>query len=459
MAGIGFELRKLLRDGSYISLLQAYGAAGIISSGPWGVSILGILAIGFMTSGGGLDLIFVSRFQVSVTYLMTVSLILTSPLQFFLTRFIADRLYENRRDLVLPNVLGAIAIVTVVSGVLASMVLVVLFDGSVAYRVLMMAGLVTLSNIWIVVVLLSALKAWRLIVLSFFGAYLLIVFAAHALRDSGVEGLLLGFVAGQALLLFVLLVRLVREYPSPRLLAFDFLRRDQVFPSLAVTGLLYNVAIWADKWIFWFNPDTSEQAIAPLRYSPIYDFPIFLAYLSIVPGMAVFLVRVETDFAEHYESFYSTIRNGGTLEEILRAKVLMVQAVRRGIYDIFKVQGMTILILLGLGGYLLEALGIPLLYRMLLNINLVAVGAQVLLMAILNVLFYFDQRRVVLGLALLFVLGNSVLTLLSQQLGPSFYGYGFAAAVILTSVVGLMSLSRVLEKLEYQTFMLQRVRC
>ena len=43
MAGIGFELRKLLRKRTYTGMLQAYAYAGIISSGPWVLSIVGIL--------------------------------------------------------------------------------------------------------------------------------------------------------------------------------------------------------------------------------------------------------------------------------------------------------------------------------------------------------------------------------------------------------------------------------
>lgn len=46
MAGIGFELRKLLKKQTYGGLLQAYAYAGIISSGPWVLSIVGILLIG-----------------------------------------------------------------------------------------------------------------------------------------------------------------------------------------------------------------------------------------------------------------------------------------------------------------------------------------------------------------------------------------------------------------------------
>ena len=69
-------------------------------------------------------------------------------------------------------------------------------------------------------------------------------------------------------------------------------------PSLVAVGLLYNLGIWADKFMFWFFPPTSQPIIGALRASLIYDLPVFLSYLSIIPGMAVFLVRIETDFVE-----------------------------------------------------------------------------------------------------------------------------------------------------------------
>jgi uncharacterized membrane protein len=50
MAGIGFELRKLLKRDSLLGLMQAYTYAGIIGSGPWVLSIVGILIIGLLSS-------------------------------------------------------------------------------------------------------------------------------------------------------------------------------------------------------------------------------------------------------------------------------------------------------------------------------------------------------------------------------------------------------------------------
>jgi uncharacterized membrane protein len=455
MAGIGFRLRNLMDSESYTGLLQAYSFASIISSGPWVLSIVGILLIGLLNTEKGYTQPFVGEFQISVTYLMAFSLLLTSPLQLMFTRFIADRVYEEKEDIVLPNLLGAILLVVIVSGSVAVILLSSLFSGSVLYRVLMLTGFVILSVIWIVVIILSGLKSYGGILLAFLVGYGITVLSSLKLKAFGLEGLLAGFVVGQAILFFMLLYLVLRAYSSKQLLAFDFLRRDQIYLSLAATGFFYNLAIWVDKLIFWFNPQTSIAIIAPLRGSELYDMPIFLAYLSILPGMATFLIRMETDFAEQYEMFYRAIKEGAPLHRIAQIYDDMCQVIRRGFFEIFKVQGMTVIILLALGEPLLKWVHISPNYQMLLNIDLVSVGVQVLLLAVLNLLFYFDYRLDALCLCLLFAFSSMVFTLLSQYMGPTFYGYGFAAAVVLSTLVGMLILSRRLDKLMYETFMLR----
>ncbi len=455
MAGIGFELRKLLRKDSYLGLIQAYGYAGIISSGPWVLSILGVLLIGIFSATRVIPASQVVQFLVTVTWLMAGSLILTGLLQLMFTRFIADRLFERRHDIVLPNLMGALTLTTLVSGLSGMLILLLLFHQSLLYELLVLGSFVVLCNIWIVVVFLSGMKAYRLILGVFLLGYGVTVAVAMLMTGFGLEGLLFGFLCGQSVLLFSMLAMVLRDYPGRAFVSYRFLRRDQVFYSLAATGLFYNMAIWADKFMFWLNPATSESIIAPLRASVIYDVPIFLAYLSIIPGMAVFLVRMETDFAEIYDRFYESVREGDTLKHIREYKKQMVLTVRQGIYEIFKVQGMTVVVLLMLGPLILDALGISRLYIPLLNVDLVGVGVQVLLLAILNVLFYLDLLGIALLLCLMFLLANIGLTWISFQLGPSFYGYGFAVAVTVTSLVGLVILSRQLDRLEYETFMLQ----
>jgi uncharacterized membrane protein len=457
MAGIGFELHRMLRKDTLSGRLQAYAFAATIGSGPWVLSIVAILAIGLINTRQSAPSDAVAQFQVSVTYLMAFSLILTSPLQLMFTRFVADRLFEKRHGLVLANLFGALILTFFTSGVLGALALALWFDGSLFYRQCMLTGFVTLCGIWIVVIFASAIKAYRQILGVFLLGYAITVGVSLSLRHFGLTGLLLGFVIGQACLFFALLALVVRQYPAQRMVSFGFLRRSQIYPGLILTGLFYNVGAWADKFIFWADPLTGVNVVGPLRASPIYDLPIFLSYLSLIPGMAIFLIRIETDFAAKCEDFHLTITGGGTLAQIREARKNLVDAVRGGMLAILKVQGATTAILLLMGEELLAGFGISPMYQTLLNIDLLAVAVQLLLLAVLNVLFYLDQRQAALHLCLLFFVSNTLFSWITLYLGPAFFGYGFALAVLLTGSVGLLILSRKLDQLDYETFMLQPV--
>ena len=456
MAGIGFELRRILLKDSYTSTLRAYIYAGLISSGPWVLSIISVMLIGIVSLGGITPEDQVRQFLVSVTYLMAVSLILTGGLQLYFTRFISDRLYEQKGEIILPNLLGILGLVTVFTGCIGSLLVVWLFDQSLLFCVLLVTNLVVLCNLWMVIIFLSGMKAYNRILLTMLVGYAVMIGSGFVLRDYNLEGLLLALLIGHASLVFMFLYEILREYPAERLVSFDFLDRRQVFLSLLFTGFAYNAGVWVDKFIFWFNPATSQEVIGPLRMSLIYDLPIFLAYLAVIPGMAVFLVRIETDFAEAYERLYNAIRGGETLGHIYYLKDQMLLTIRQGLFEILKVQGITIVVLFLWAADILAWLGISHHYLPLFYVNLVGVSIQVLLMALLNVFFYLDKRRIVLELTVLFLLLNALLTMLSQALGPSFFGYGFAVSLLITALTGLLQLSRSLDTLEYETFMLGR---
>ncbi|MCO7572975.1 exopolysaccharide Pel transporter PelG [Pseudomonas chlororaphis] len=456
MAGIGFELRKILSRDSYTATLHAYVYAGLISSGPWVLSILSVMLVGVISLGLVIPEVLIRQFLITVTYLMATSLILTGGLQLFFTRFVSDRLFERKYEHILPNLVGVLLLVTLGSGVLGILLLVTLFDQPLLYRLMTLANFVVLCNLWLVIIFLSGMKAYNRILLVMLVGYGLMVGSAFFLRHMGMEGLLLALLLGHSSLLFLFLYDILREYRAEKLVAFDFLDRRQVFLSLLLTGFCYNLGIWIDKFIFWFNPDTSSQVIGPLRASILYDLPIFLAYLAIIPGMAVFLVRIETDFAEWYDRLFRAVRDGETLQHIGSLKAEMTFSIRQGLLEICKVQGLTVVLLFLFGPRLLEWLGMSSYYLPLFYIDLIGVSIQVVFMAILNVFFYLDKRAIVLELCLFFVALNAALTLLSLHLGPSYFGYGFTLSLLICVLLGLARLSTALDDLEYETFMLSR---
>ena len=457
MAGIGFELRKLLKKRSYSGLLQAYMYAGVISSGPWILSIVGILVIGIMSLGIVVPNVLITEFQVTVTYLILGSLVLTGFVQLSFTRFVADRLFAGDEDAVLPNFNGLLVVVFAVA-VAISLPLAALYfpDESVLYRCLLVMGLAVMSCIWVATIFLTGLKHYKAIIVIFAIGYGATVILALGLRYwLNMEGLLLGFVLGHFVLLMGMIWLIYRSYRSSRFVAFDIWGKDQMYRSLMITGVLINFGVWVDKLMFWYYPATGQPVIGILSASVIYDFPIFLAYLSVIPGMAVFLVRIETDFVEYYGKFYDAVREGATLDYIERMRNHMVYYVQRGLLDIAKIQGITVMVVFVLGADLLNWLGISTLYLPLLYVDVVGAALQVIFLGIVNVLFYLDERKSALWLCAVLTLSNILFTALSLMLGAAWFGYGFAGAMALTVIVGVTMLNRKLERLEYKTFMLQ----
>ena len=455
MAGIGFELRKPLRQDTLLGMIRAYAYAGVIGSGPWVLSIIGILIIGLISLAVVSPAEAVTQFQVTVTYIIAFSLILTGTLQLAFTRFCADRIFEEREDVILPNFGGVTLLVTVVSGLFALPVALFLFpEQSVLFRVVLVASFVVVSNIWIATIFLSGMKQYQAIVLLYALGYTLTVGVSFLLRFMNLEGLLIGFLIGQVSLLGGMLVLIVRAYPARRSVAFNLFERRWLYPSLMLVGLLFNAGVWADKIMFWMDSGTGSAVIGPLRASLIYDIPVFLSYLSLIPGMAVFLVRMETDFVEYYGNFYDAVREGGSLSYIEDMRNQMVSTIRLGVFQIVKIQAIGALLIMVLAPDIFASLGISNLYLPLLKVQLVAAGLQVVFLAVINVFCYLDQRRILVFLTALFLVLNVVLTLVSLQLGPQFFGYGFLLALAISVVVGLWLVQRSMGRLEYQTFML-----
>ncbi|CAN7577887.1 exopolysaccharide Pel transporter PelG [Trinickia sp. LjRoot230] len=456
MAGIGFELRKILKGQTLTGAARAYAYAGLISSGPLILSILGILMIGVMSLDYTIPRYAIVQFQVSVTYLIACSLIVTGPLQLSFTRFISDRLFEKRDDLVLSTYNGVVLISTLASGVVGFIAVAIGFRGEpLAYRMLMIAGGVVISNIWIAVIFLSSVKQYRQILFVFVVGYACTVAFSLSLNRLGISGLLAGFVAGHVVLLIGLSGLIYRNYRSTRFISFEMLDRRFAYPSLALVGLFFNVGVWLDKFMFWYAPSTGAQVIGPLHASVIYDIPVFIAYICVMPGMATFLVRIEADFVEYYDAFYDAVRSGATLRHINDMRDMMVTSVRAGLYEIVKIQTVVLLFVVVFGERVLSALHISTLYMPLLLVDVIAASLQVLLLGVLNVLFYLDERRTVLKICTAFVVLNGVLTGITLWMAPDFYGYGFALTLLILVATAVLLLDRIFLRLEYETYMLR----
>lgn len=456
MAGIGFRLQRLLNQGSYGGLLQAYIYSAIISTGPWMLSIVGLALIGVavrpFVSG-----VAITEFRCIVVYAYAASLILTGAVQLGTTRYLADRLFVHDSAALAPcyHWLGLLTLVS--TGIIGAS-LAWLAGLDLAHAIPAVVLLQAISLTWMCMLFLSAAKDYLAICGAFALGYGVSVGACVlGAAQAGVPGMLWGFASGQVVLATLIGVRIRAEFPGGSNLDGRVVGHWIGMPYLVLIGLFYNLGIWADKLVMWHGPG-SEAVVGLLRVSPRYDACMFFSYLTVVPAMALFLIRIEVAFYKHYAAFYSAITGGGDLATIMLAKQNMVAALRLSAVRLFKLQGTLTLGLVLLTPHLIAPLGLTDDHIPILRLALTGAFIQVLLQITLVVLLYFDWQRDTAWMTLIFAAANLLITRLLILGHESLAGLGYLAAGLIALIFGLVILNRRIALLEFETFVKQAIK-
>src|ERR1043166_2994650 len=165
MAGIGFELNKILAKRTYTALFNAYAYAGLVGSGPWVVAVLSLGMLGvLMAPFSGSD----SRvFFISVSVIYAFTLVFTGPVQLVFTRYASDLEFTGQVPKIFPAFVTGLAWQALFCGLGGLW----FFVGHVKAPLLLnlSAALLTVfvASIWLCGVLLSGLKHYRVIVIGF----------------------------------------------------------------------------------------------------------------------------------------------------------------------------------------------------------------------------------------------------------------------------------------------------
>jgi uncharacterized membrane protein len=457
MAGIGFELRKTLNEKRLGSFIKMYSYAGILSAGPWVTSILVILFVGFIgaSSANVNSALIVQQVMVIYGSVLALSLIITAPFILSFTRFTADLIFRNEADKLLANFFGVLVVLLSLSFIFAVPFFKLVFPEQDAFFLLTVLGLFTsLCAIWLANVLAESLKFFKVILFSYMFAYGGIAIGAYFFAQS-LNELMFVFFMGNLALILMLAMTIMVSFPSNYILLFDFFNVKIFYFSLAISGFFYTSGIWIDKIIFWYHPLTGQSVIGTINFSILYDIPIFLAQLSILPGMAIFFFRLESDFADSYDDYFESIRSGASLKVIETFRLKMKAVATSAINEIILIQVIIIFLLYLSTPSIFGFFGISFLYIPLFNILLVGALLQLGFMSILALLYYLNRLRYAMWLSIAFFLLNAALTLMTISLGPSYFGYGYTVSLLIVFFISIVIIQRVLERLSYETFMLQ----
>ncbi|MBM3567712.1 MAG: hypothetical protein FJX46_03045 [Alphaproteobacteria bacterium] len=450
MAGIGFALRKLARRDDLLGIIECYAHSALVSAGPWMFTVLAVGGINLI--GGQLTTINeIGTYRIALIYNFAFSLVFSGPLVIVATRYLADLIYTKRVAEAPGMLLAGLGILYLVSTPPVAWFYFSVAKMSDPMRIATIVNFHLVSGIWMVGLYLTALKDFRSITYAFAIGMAASFLGGIALVERfGALGLMGGFDIGLAVILFSLISRVFAEYPYPIQRPFAFLGYFGRYWDLALAGLAYNVAIWIDKWVMWFAPE--QEAMGGMISFPDYDSAMFLAYLTIVPALAVFIVSIETDFFEHYQRFYKDIQGHANLDRIRRNHKALIQSLLDSARNVIVLQaciaGAAILVAPGL----FDAMGIPATQLGIFRFGVLGALFHVMLLFVGIVLAYFDLRRHMLMLQLLFMVSNGVLSWVTLKMGFAWYGYGYFIATVLTLVVGYAVAAREVARLPYLTF-------
>lgn len=456
MAGIGFALRHLSRQETLSAVVKASGHAAVIAAGPWLFTIFSLASITALAERlAGHDAL--ATFRACIIYGFATSLVLTAPITIVATRQLADYLWKRDvrhvRGLLVVAMILAVAVVTL--GVAA---LVAYFSVPFALALPLYATTAVVALIWVALAFCGAVRDYRGITASFIVGLVISIAGATAAAMAGLSapGMVWGFATGLGITFFGLTLRVFATFAAlvPSALAKDARTLLTAFSTYAylATGALFGTAgVWIDKWVFWFSPE-GESVKGGLIHAPLYDSAMFIASLVLIPALAQFVVKLETEFFEHYQSYYGTIQSHGTIEQIEARRVRLQGGALESLALITVAQLAVAAMLVLTAPAIVDIFNLQ--FRQIAILRYGALGSVFLFIfiAATSMVVFFDRRRLYCALQIMFCGLNLTLTALSVSWGEDYYGVGYFAAALISAAVALVIAERTFEKLNYLTF-------
>lgn len=453
MAGIGFELKKLFRDGGILSTLRAYGYAGVVCTGPMLLGI--VLQMGVLALSGAWGVARDSQdlFVCMVTYSLLASLVFSSFFSLVVTRYLADMLFSGRDGAVLPSFWGSNAVMLAAGCPLYGLFLAV-SCATLVQGILCLALFAEMVANWNAMSYLTAIKDYRGILRSFAAAVVVALGSAALVLAAGlppVESLLASVFAGYGVMLVWNTVLLYRVFPETGESPWRFLAWIDRYRPLAFIGALTNIGLFAHLVIVWASP-IGVQVRGLFYGAPYYDIAALLAFLTALVTTVNFVVSVEVNFYPSYRRYYGLYNEGGTAGDIAAAESEMLSVLARELRYCAIKQLFACTVAVSLGPVLLGL--VPLGFNDLMHgyfrtlcvgYGLYAVGNAVML-----ILLYFADYRGAFRATAAFAALSACFTLASLSFDQTFYGFGFVAASAVFFALCTLRLARFTSNLPYR---------
>ena len=458
MAGIGFELKGLFRQKGILAKLRAVGYAGAVTTGPMLLGVLLLAGLGLICDYAGIPRMEKELLNCKVTYTLLLSLMVNSIFSLPVTRYVADRLFEDRDDYVLPAFIGSNFLLLTIGGVLYTVFLIVSHTELVS-AILMMVFLGELIVNWNAMSFLSAVKDYKAILYAFLtavGISLLLGLVLLAFHKVSIITMLIAITCGYGVMMLLNIRTLYRYFPQREGSCFLFLHWFDQYFNLMIVGLLLNIGMFGHLVIMWFSP-LQVQVDGLYVCAPFYDVAAICAFITVLVSTINYVVSVEVNFYPRYRTYYSLFNGGGTINDIVNAEKSMLTVLEiELLYNALK-QLLVTALAISLGSVFLENLPLGFNDLMLgyfrtlcVGYGLYAVGNTLLM----SQLYFADYSGALFSTAV-FAISTVAGSIISLRFSEVYFGFGFLIGSALFMACSLARLFLFTRKLNYHVLSTQ----
>lgn len=449
MAGIGFELNKLAKRDDLMGITAAYLHAAFAIAGPWLFTVIALAVTTYIHGGSGSAELL--NFRSVIVYNFSVSLVLSAPIYMIMTRYLADHIHVKDVTTTPTVMLESMMIANLFCLPIGIWWYGIYFDMDTGLRLAAFANLFLIATVWLLAVYLTALKDFSAVTRAFIIGMIIAVLCSYFFGHGIASRMVASYCIGLTVIIFLLTGRIFAEYPYRLTRQYGLRPFWRKYWELAVGGFFYNAALWIDKWIMWFAPESAELP-TKMRFFPDYDSAMFMAAMTILPALSLFVFSVETNFFNQYRRFYGNILAHASLRRIRQFHQNIIDAITEGGRNLVMMQGAMCFIAILLAPKIFDAMGMFYLQLGIFRLGALGTFFQALLLFSSIILQYFDCRKANMWIFIFYFVTNALFTLITIQLGFEYYGFGFFLSSAMTFCLAAWILLNHTRKLPYHAF-------
>lgn len=429
MAGIGFELKRIFKKDSLISVLSGAAYSTVVVIGPTIIVMATLLvlygALGFM------EVIYADRELLSsaILYIFVFALLITAPINAVMSRYIADRIFEEQYEDILPSFYTGLIISELagaVAGLLFAVRLVLVGEVELWFVVLSYLFFMELIAVFYALTYLTATKDYKIVASDFLIGMLaafLLALASNKVFGCRIIYAILGGMCFGFWVIGMLQFAYIRHFFSVSNKNYrGCLHYFGDLKALFFGTLFYTLGLYVHNFVFWGTSGHLVIAESFYSYQP-YDMAACLGMFTNISAMVIFTVMAETKFHDIYQSYNEAII-GATLKDIELAKKNMFRLLIQQIGYVVRVQAIISVIIFLLAVIFLPDYGFSGL-EMTIYPSLAAAFFGIFTMYC-NIIFlyYFNDSRGTFYTGLIFFIGTLIGSLAATHFEPQFYGIG-----------------------------------